>query len=173
VLLRTGRPQAVLDHVGRDFVARRVADGHPYPAVSDSLEVVAAAAAELRHWPALAACGEHAGVAISAYEDKLQSPRLFTEIYAAAHGADALAARLLFEVRPTWPRRVGMQICLACDQAGRRAAMKEHLTLSRLSARTSLVTRSRSAPPTAPAGSGACDWPATRPRSCGQSAIAS
>jgi hypothetical protein len=132
VLLRSGRAEAVLDRVDCDFVARCVADGHPYDAVADNLQVVAAAAAELRDWPVLAACGEHAGVALSAYEDELHSPRLFTEIYAAAHGAEALAARLLFDGRPTWPRRLGLQLCLACDHAGGVPPWGEYLALPRL-----------------------------------------
>jgi hypothetical protein len=132
VRLRSGDPQAVLDLIDHDFVARCVADGHPYDAVADNLEVVAAAAGEMRNWAAIAACGEHAGAAVSAYEDKLHSPRLFTEIYAAAHGADALAARLLFEGRPTWPRRLGLQLCLACDHAGGVPPWAEYLALPRL-----------------------------------------
>jgi hypothetical protein len=132
VLLRSGRPQAVLDRVGRDFVARCVADGHPYEAVADNLEVVAGAAAELRDWPALAACGEHAGAALSAYEDKLHSPDLFTENYAAAHGPDTLAAKLLFEGHPTWSRRLGLQLCLSCDRAGGVPPWAEYLALPRL-----------------------------------------
>jgi hypothetical protein len=173
VLLRSGRPQAVLDHVDCDFVARCVADGHPYHAVTANLEVVAAAAAELRDWPVLAACSEHAGAALSAYEDKLHSPRFFTEIYAAAHGAEALAARLLFEGRATWPRRLGLQLCLACDHAGGVPPWAES-SRSRASCGTTWQgTRGRSTAPTAPGGEDVCVWRPTRPRSSGRSARAS
>ena len=130
-LLRSAQPRELLDHVRADFVAKALAHGHPLAAVLANLAAAASAGAELRDPAALARCVELARAATSAYEDKLDAVEQFSRSYVQARGADAVAERLIFDGRPTWPRRTGLHLCVACDLAGGVPPWREYLQLPR------------------------------------------
>ena len=94
-----------------------------------NIAVAAESAVHLQDWPTLVRYTELAkeinSYAFGFMEDVLGE---FSDIPIALYGANWLAERLLFEGRPVFPARVGLQLCEEVDKAGGVPPWKEYLT---------------------------------------------
>lgn len=128
-LQRSGQASDALRLVGPDFVAEALAHGYPDEAIGANLALAADAAAATGDWPAIAACAELARANDAAWSEKLYDIGRYASAYVDVYGPDAVVARLLFEGAPAWPRRAGLRLCRACDEAGGVPPWDEYLKL--------------------------------------------
>ena len=130
-LRRAGRHAELLEMVGTDFVSRSVEAGHSQAAVEQNLSLATYVAAEDLAWAALARCVELHKSCTVCFRDKLTGYDLYGRAFAAVHGAAALAERMLFDGRPTFPANQGLIFCSLCDDAGVVPPWEQYLSLAR------------------------------------------
>lgn len=126
-LRRAGRSSAVLDRVRVTFVSDSVAQAHPLDAIQRNLALAADVAAEARDWPALVRCVELHRSAYTCFDEAQNTWHDYWATYLALFGPISLAERLLFDGRPTQPRRDGLYACALIDDAGGTAPWREYL----------------------------------------------
>ncbi|RZK28539.1 MAG: AAA family ATPase, partial [Hymenobacter sp.] len=132
LLRAAGRLPDMLALVDDDFVAKAAANGQPADAVLAVLTIVAEAAADQLAWPELTRLVELARAATNLYYERLPGDDMaeqYGRAYATLHGADALAARLLYDGRCTFPVESGLVLCQLCDQQTGSAPWSEYLAL--------------------------------------------
>ncbi|MFE7528048.1 AAA family ATPase [Kitasatospora sp. NPDC057542] len=119
ILAEAGRDAEVLDHIGRDFVARAVATAHPASAIRDNLATGVRCAARTANWPLVVRCVELARAAQTFEFERFDSDLVeFADVPIALMGAQTLADRLLHDGRTVMPARAGLQMCAVLDEAG-------------------------------------------------------
>lgn len=125
------------------FVAESICAFHPPEALVRVVRVIARESAARLDWPTLIACVE-SRKSIDTYEAESLSNSIveYADVVVAILGADAVAERLIYEGRATFPPRWGLRICRAVDLAGaaapwnayiearNREAEREHITYS-------------------------------------------
>lgn len=154
LLRAAGQLPDMLALVDDDFVAQAAANGQPADAVLAILTLVAEAAADQQAWPDLTRLVELARAAINLYYERLPGDDMaeqYGRAYAALHGADALAARLLHDGRCTFPVEPGLVLCQLCDQQMGAAPWSEYLALLAQQARKEYGLRSENSQAVAPA----------------------
>ena len=126
-LRRANRNRELLDQVGVDFVSRSVQAGHPHKAVEQNLSLATYTAAEELAWADLTRCVELQKSCNACFEDKLTDYDLYGRVFAAVHGADKLAQRMVFDGKPAFTIRQGLLFCSLCDDAGVVAPWSHYL----------------------------------------------
>ena len=82
----------------------------------------------LQDWKALVGYMELAKeISTYAFDRMDEALGSFSDIPIALYGATWLADRLLYEGRPVFPARLGLQLCEAIDRAGGVPPWKEYL----------------------------------------------
>lgn len=131
LLRRADRASELLDRTGPDFVSRSVVELQPQTAIVANLEHAAGVAADRLDFPALTRIAELKSAVTTTFREKLADPTTWAEAVIELDDADRLAARLLYDGRPTWPRETGLRLCAVVDQAGGAAPWREYLALRR------------------------------------------
>jgi hypothetical protein len=126
-LRRAGRLDDILEYFTVDFVARSIAEGQPRPAINANLSLGLAVATQNRDWTKVCRL-IHLRLAHTIFEEELQMTE-YGRAFAALHGAQALAERLLFDGRPTIIRQEGLLLCELCDEMGQVAPWDVYLAL--------------------------------------------
>ncbi len=130
-LRRAGRHQEIFDLVDAHFLSSSVQAGHPRPAIQSNVAVATYVAAEELNWTALARCAELRRAIYTCFEERLTEIELYGKTFAELFGAPALAERLLFDGRPTFPAKQGLLLCSLCDDAGVVPPWREYMNLAR------------------------------------------
>ncbi|MGA4967613.1 AAA family ATPase [Streptomyces pseudogriseolus] len=129
ILAEAGRDTEVLDHIGRDFVARAVSAAFPASAIRDNLATGLRCAARSGNWPLVVRCVELARAAQTYEGERFDSVLVdFADVPIALLGAQTMADRLLHDGRTVLPARAGLQMCAALDAAGAVAPWREYMT---------------------------------------------
>jgi len=128
LLAEIGDDKAVCGLVDTAYVANAIAACHGEAAIVKNIAIASEAAVRLQDWKALVSSMELAKE-ISAYAFDRMDEALgsSSDIPIALYGANWLADRLLFEGRPVFPARLGLQLCEAIDIAGGVPPWKEYL----------------------------------------------
>ncbi|WP_257460656.1 ATP-binding protein [Archangium lipolyticum] len=128
-LWRADRAEELLAKVGTDFIAMSVAAGHAHAAVERNLAIALEVAARAQRWPELVRCTELHRALRYCFEDHLFNRWLYWRTLIEIAGAEALAQRLVFEGRPTFPKLLGLVICSWIDDLGQVPPWEEYLGL--------------------------------------------
>jgi hypothetical protein len=131
LLRRADRGSELLDRIGPDFVSRSVVELQAQTAIEGNLELAAGVAADRLDFPALTRIAQLRSAVTTAFREKLADPTTWAEAVIELDDADRLAARLLYDGRPTWPRETGLRLCAVVDRAGGTAPWREYLALRR------------------------------------------
>lgn len=101
------------------FVAESIRAFQPPGALQHVVGVVARESAARLDWATLIVCVE-TRKSIDTYEGESLSDSIieYADVVVSILGADAVAERLVYEGRPTFPPRWGLRICRALDAAG-------------------------------------------------------
>lgn len=128
LLAEIGDDTAVCDLVDVAYIANAIAACHGEAAIVRNIAITAEAAVRLQDWRALVRYMELAKE-VSEYTFNRMDETLggFSDIPISLYGAHWLADRLLFEGRPVFPARLGLQLCEAVDMAGGVPPWKEYL----------------------------------------------
>ncbi len=128
LLAEIGDDKAVCSLVDAAYVANAIAACHGEAAIVKNIAIAAEAAVRLQDWKALVSCMELAKeISIYAFDRMDEALGSFSGIPIALYGANWLADRLLYEGRPVFPARLGLQLCEAIDIAGGVPPWKEYL----------------------------------------------
>ncbi|MFE2672525.1 P-loop domain-containing protein [Streptomyces hygroscopicus] len=128
ILAEAGRDVEVLEHIGRDFVTRAIANAHPASAIRENLATGVRCAARTANWPLVARCVELARSAQTFEFERFDSDLVaFADVPIALLGAQTLANRLLHDGRTVMPARAGLQMCAVLDEAGAVAPWHAYL----------------------------------------------
>jgi hypothetical protein len=126
-LRRASRSRELLEQVGVDFVSRSVEAGHARKAVEQNLSLATYTAAEELAWTHLARCVELQKSCKVCFDDKLTDYDVYGRTFAAVHGAEKLAERMVFDGQPAFTIRQGLMFCSLCDDAGVVAPWPQYL----------------------------------------------
>jgi hypothetical protein len=110
------------------FVAEGIRAFQPPEALQRVVGIVARESEARLDWPTLITCVE-TRKSIDTYETESlpDSIAQYADVVVAIVGADALAERLMYEGRPTFPSRWGLRICASVDRAGTAAPWKAYI----------------------------------------------
>lgn len=115
-LVRAGRPEAALDLLTDDYVARSAMCLHGPTTISRNLNVFAQACVDLGDLPRLAQVAELHRAA--AWIDEEAYSEDFARLFASLEGPATLAERIVSDGKPVFEKLTGLRICGVVDELG-------------------------------------------------------
>jgi NACHT domain len=128
LLAQLDRYDELKDLIQPGFVAEGIRAFQPPEALVHVVGVVARESDTRLDWPTLITCAE-TRKAIDTYETESLTDSVveYADVVVSVLGADAVAERLMYEGRPTFPSRCGLRICQAVDRVGVAAPWKAYV----------------------------------------------
>jgi hypothetical protein len=129
-LARAGFDSAIWNLVDHTFVQQAIGNGHSLDPILANISLSAEVARRAGNWPMLVRALELRRAALTAFDPSQNDWEEYLEGFAAVFGHGALAARLLFDGRPTLRRNLGLFACDLVDRCGGVPPWREYLSLA-------------------------------------------
>lgn len=127
LLRRQKQASRILELVSTDFISKSVEHGHPRIAIEKNIDIALAVASQAQSWSSLAKYSELKRSLHTCFEEKLHDQFDYWETFNQVFGADLTSDRLLFDGKPTLPKRLGVAVCSLINDTGKVAPWREYL----------------------------------------------
>lgn len=118
VLTDGGYYEKILKFISKDFIKKCIYSGHPWSIIKNNYHYFSRACIELKDVEKVILLNE-INKTISGTEDSFDAVFLYyIEAFGYKNGFDAVSEYLLFEGKPTLPKRLGLQVCYLIDTKG-------------------------------------------------------